>query len=297
MISVVIPVYNRESLIEIAIRSVLNQTYKDFELIIVDDCSTDKTIDVVNSIQDNRIILIQTPKNSGAAAARNRGIMHAKADVISLLDSDDFYESNILEESYSLLKNSDEGIGFMWTGIRTIRGKKTDTSCWQPVFVESNYLTFLHALHIGTNSGISIRRKVFELCGFFNEELPAAEDTDFFLRITQHFGYVYSPKILININKSGEDRLSKNYKKIATAYNLFLPQHFSEIDKIEKLQKKFYYKMMWLNYHISSKSLARFYFKKLISLRLIDKKALIVFVIFELFPDGFASKFHLRLSN
>jgi glycosyltransferase involved in cell wall biosynthesis len=297
MISVVIPVYNREGVIEIAIRSVLNQTYKDFELIIVDDCSTDKTMDVVNSFEDNRIRMIQMPKNSGAAAARNMGIINTKADLISLLDSDDFYEPNFLEESYSILKNSASGIGFMWTGIRTIRNKKIETSCWQPTFVESNYLTFLHALHIGTNSGISIKKKVFESCGLFNEKLPAAEDTDFFLRITQHFGYVCSPKILININKSGDDRLSKNYKKIATAYNLFLPQHFSAIDKSKKLQKKFFYKMMWLNYHLSSKSLARFYFKKLISLKLVDKKTILVCTIFELFSNRIASKLHLTLSN
>ena len=86
------PAYNRAHVITKAIKSVLNQTVTDFELIIVNDCSTDSTVDVINSFSDSRILLINASKNMGAAAARNVGINNAKYEIISLLDSDDFYE-------------------------------------------------------------------------------------------------------------------------------------------------------------------------------------------------------------
>ena len=90
MVSVIIPVYNREKTIKKAIESVLEQTYTDLEVIIVDDCSTDKTIEVVESIADKRIRLVKSPKNGGACKARNLGIDHANGELIAFQDSDDY---------------------------------------------------------------------------------------------------------------------------------------------------------------------------------------------------------------
>lgn len=296
MLSVIIPTYNRETTISKALESVLNQTYQNFEIIIVDDCSTDRTVDIINGFSSSKIRLLSTEKNSGAARARNIGIKNAKNDIISLLDSDDYYEPSFLEESFNKLHHSSEQIGFMWTGLRVINQDGIKTECWKPTFVESNYLTFLHALHIGTNSGISIKKIVFDKCGYFNESLPAAEDTDFFLRITQQFGFTYIDKPLINIDKRGEDRLSKNYTKIAQAYNLFLPQHFNTIEQYKKLQFKFYYKLMWLNYHLNDKNLARCYFKKMRTTKTLHLKAIIIILIFELLPKKWAQILHKKLS-
>src|SRR5690606_29247730 len=112
----------------------------------------------------------------------------------------------------------------------------------------------------GTNSGITFKKKVFEKCGYFNENLPAAEDTDYFLRVTRHFDYTSCSKILININKASNDRLSKNFKKIAIAYNKFISLHLEEISRNHYLKTKYYYKMMWLNYNLGEKKIARKYY-------------------------------------
>ena len=297
MLSVIMPAYNRAHVITKAIKSVLNQTFTDFELIIVNDCSTDSTVDVINSFSDSRILLINASKNMGAAAARNVGIKNAKYEIISLLDSDDFYEPTFLEESYHLLKNTNDQIGFMWTGLKTINNNKITLSHWEPPFIKSNYITFLHALHIGTNSGISIKKSVFEKCGYFNESLPAAEDTDFFLRITQEFGYTFTHNHLININKSGEDRLSKNYKKIAIAYNFFIDQHLPIINKYPKLQKKYLYKLMWLNYHLGEKEIARSYYQKLKKLQMVNIKSRRIYLLFETLPLKLASYIHVKFGH
>jgi len=96
LISVVIPLYNKETYIDRAINSVLNQTFQEFEMIIVNDGSTDKSAEVVKSFTDPRIRLIQQ-ENAGVSAARNRGIEEAKADLIAFLDSDDEWTPSFLE--------------------------------------------------------------------------------------------------------------------------------------------------------------------------------------------------------
>ena len=89
MVSVIIPVYNRVDTIKRAIDSVLCQTYKNLELIIVDDCSNDNTLQVIREFQDKRMKVITSERNSGANAARNKGIMAAKGQYVAFQDSDD----------------------------------------------------------------------------------------------------------------------------------------------------------------------------------------------------------------
>ncbi|WP_051205225.1 glycosyltransferase family 2 protein [Salinimicrobium xinjiangense] len=296
LISVVVPVYNRESSIYNAVQSVMSQTFTSFELLLIDDCSTDNSWDVIQNFNDPRIKCFKLSKNSGPAVARNYGIKKSEGEYISLLDSDDFYEPEFLENSYNLLRNSSKEVGFMWTGVRYIDENSNKEFSWVPQRLETPYLTFLNSLHIGTNSGISFKREVFDTCGYFNEKLPAAEDTEFFLRTVQEFDYTYSKEILINIRKAGSDRLSKNYKKIGEAYNIFLKQHFSVIDNNMQLKQRYYYKMMWLNYHLSDITAARFYYNK-IPKSMRNAKIKIVRLAYEFLPLKTASYMHQKLSS
>ena len=103
-ISVIIPTYNRSNTIEKCLDSVFNQTYKVNEIIVVDDCSTDNTIDILNLYKD-QITILQTVNNSGAQSARNIGIKAAKSEWIAFLDSDDEWLSDKIEKQISALKN------------------------------------------------------------------------------------------------------------------------------------------------------------------------------------------------
>ena len=96
-ISIVIPMYNRSKTIIYCLDSVCTQTFKNIEIIVVDDFSTDNSVDLVSSYQDNRIKLIKLEKNSGAQVARNKGIIEAKGDWIAFNDSDDLWEKDKLE--------------------------------------------------------------------------------------------------------------------------------------------------------------------------------------------------------
>ena len=112
MISIVMPTYNRAYIIDSSIKSVLAQTYSDFELIIVDDGSTDDTEKVIKSFNDKRIRYIKLEKNSGASHARNIGIENAKGEYITFHDSDDTMASTKLEEQYNYMKENDYDISF-----------------------------------------------------------------------------------------------------------------------------------------------------------------------------------------
>lgn len=113
-ISIITPVYNGEKYIEETIISVINQTYKNWELIIIDDCSVDKTKDIVSDFaeKDSRIIYKCLDKNSGASEARNEGIKLAKGRYISFLDSDDLWKETKLEKQIKYMEENDIAISF-----------------------------------------------------------------------------------------------------------------------------------------------------------------------------------------
>lgn len=296
MFSIIIPNFNRENTIIKSIESVLNQTYANFELIIVDDCSTDNSLKVISKIKDVRIKVFQLENNSGAAVARNFGIRKSSGGFISFLDSDDYLERKFLETTNQILSSSDPAVGFMWTGVRYHLTNKIIEESWEPIRKDSSYLTFLNDLHIGTGSGITVKRKVFDECGFFNENLLAAEDTEFFLRITKTFNYLFTKEVLMNVNKTGNDRMSNNFSNIGLSYNIFIVDHLAEIDKDQKLQKKYYYKMMWLNYHLADQKKARHFYKK-IPKGLRTKKIKTLKFLYEFLPLKHATYIHQKLSS
>lgn len=298
LISIIIPVYNRSKTIRRAIDSVLSQTVVNFELIIVDDCSTDNSMEIVNSYQDPRIRKFTLNKNSGAAAARNEGVKNSFSKFISFLDSDDEFENEFLEESLNVLNKTSSEIGFMWTGSRLIYSTsgKTIEQQWKPERGTSSYLTFLKDLKIGTGAGITVKKEVFENCGYFDASLPAAEDTEFFLRVSQKYEYAISSKILINIYRENSDRLSKNFVKVANAYNQFLPDHYAEIDQHPEIMVRYYYKMMWLNYHLKEKVKARYYYDK-IPKEFSTSKIMAIRYLYEYFPLSFAFYIHEKLAR
>lgn len=105
--SIIMPVFNSEKYLEVAVTSVLNQTYKNFELILVNDCSTDSSADICNylSKKDPRIIYLKTPHNAGASVARNLALKKARGDYLGFVDSDDIIDKELLEKVYPYLKD------------------------------------------------------------------------------------------------------------------------------------------------------------------------------------------------
>jgi glycosyltransferase involved in cell wall biosynthesis len=200
LISVIIPVYNGQLTIEETVKSVLNQTFTDFELIVINDGSTDSTLDILKKFHDNRIIIYSYP-NAGLSASRNRGIKLARGEFISFIDADDLWSSDKLKNQLeSLRENPEAAVAYSWTSFIDKSGNTLDYGIQYTVngYVFQDLLTFFF---IGSGSNALIRKKVFNEVGQFDETLTSAEDWDMFLRIAAryHFASVPAPQIFYRL--------------------------------------------------------------------------------------------------
>ena len=208
LISVVIPVYNGELTIEDTVESVLNQTFMDFELIVINDGSIDSTLDILSKFQDSRIKVFSYP-NAGLSASRNRGIKHGCGELISFIDADDLWTNDKLNAQLnSLRENPDAAVSYSWTDFIDMSGNLLGIGVRHTAngYVFPDLLKFFF---IGSGSNALIYRHVFDEVGGFDETLTSAEDLDMFLRIAAryHFSVVPKHQILYRIS---DDSMSRN---------------------------------------------------------------------------------------
>ena len=201
LISVIIPVYNGEKTIRETIESVLDQTFQDFEVIIINDGSQDKTLEVINNIPDSRLKVFSYP-NAGLSASRNRGLSRAGGEYIAFLDADDLWTEDKLEaQLLALEQNPQAALAYSWSDY---------------IDESSNFVR--HGSHITVNgdayprllltdilengSNPLIRKQALVEVGGSDETLPSVEDWDLWLRIAAryHFVAVPKPQILYRIS-------------------------------------------------------------------------------------------------
>ena len=208
MISVIIPTYNRLSVLPRAIDSVLNQTFLDIELIIVDDGSTDKTSEVIRSRYPKVICVRQN--NSGVSSARNVGIDHASGEWIALLDSDDEWFPEKLTVQIRALKNDPE-MNICHTNETWIHNgslinqKKKHEKFGGWIFQKCLPLCCI------SPSSVLVKKSIFKKVGLFDESLQACEDYDMWLKITARNPVLYIKDSLIKKYGGHDDQLSKKY--------------------------------------------------------------------------------------
>lgn len=145
LVSIITPVYNSEKYIGETIRSVIAQTYTNWEMLIVDDCSSDNTVDVIKAFTDSRIKYIRLNENVGAARARNVALENAKGKFIAFLDADDMWKPTKLEKQLNFM--IEKNIGFSFTGYEILREKRNKII---RVPERLNYRQFMKNTIIGT---------------------------------------------------------------------------------------------------------------------------------------------------
>ncbi|WP_456394990.1 glycosyltransferase family 2 protein [Thermococcus sp.] len=223
-VSVVIPTYNRANLLKRAIESVLNQKFEDFELIVVDDASTDNTPEVVESIADGRIRYIRLKRNSGGPVARNTGIKKARGEFIALLDDDDEWLPNRLDIQIKKFENLDRGVGVVYGGFYYVSqqngrvlGKRL------PKYRGDVYKHLLRENFIGSPT-LLIRRRCFKRAGLFDPKLKSSQDWDMWLRIARHYEFDYVYEIVAKYYVHGK-QISFNMKKYIPGREMFIRKH------------------------------------------------------------------------
>lgn len=220
-VSVIIPAFNRAHLLSRAIQSVINQTFQDFEIIIVDDASTDKTEDVVKSFKDNRIIYLWNNRNQGSNASRNIGLKHASGEFIAFLDSDDEWLPEKLDKQLNVFKSHNKNIGLVSTGY------SNDEKPFEPVIPKYRGYILKELLIrdcIGTMSTPLIRKKCFDIVGVLDESMLASQDWDMWIKIAQFYEIDFTPDILSKYHHQ-PDSISKNVSAIKRAHKLIFKKY------------------------------------------------------------------------
>lgn len=205
-VSVIIPTYNRGWILREAVDSVLAQDFEDFELIVVDDGSTDNTRQILEAYNDDIIVLFQ--ENRGVSAARNQGIARSCAPLVAFLDSDDLWKPQKLSRQIDFFAANPEALicqtEEIWirNGVRVNPGKrhqKFSGMIFEPSLV----------LCLVSPSAVMVRKKLFDIVGLFDERLPACEDYDLWLRVSCRYP-VFLMDEPLTIKRGGHaDQLSK----------------------------------------------------------------------------------------
>lgn len=234
-ISVILPTYNRAHILKRSVESVLAQTYKNFELIIVDDGSTDNTKELVNSFSDPRLRYIKHEKNLGLAASRNTGIKEARGKLIANQDSDDIWFPQKLEKEIAAFRDADADVGIVYSRLKKEFSKdkielipsdkqKPKQGNLHKALLEKNFITMQSAL---------ARKKCFEE-EMFDKSLPALQDWDLWIRISKKWKFKYIPEVLCHAFVS-EDSITKKRGMRAKARKMIFEKHRAEFEKYPKI--------------------------------------------------------------
>jgi glycosyltransferase involved in cell wall biosynthesis len=215
-ISIVIPLYNKEPHIARALNSVLAQTFQDFEVVIVDDGSTDNSAEVVKKFEDFRIRLIQQ-ENRGVSVARNRGIEAARAELIAFLDADDEWLPQHLETIMCLRSKFPKAGAYatLYSIQHRERIKKVDIPC--PSLKSGDgliprYFKLAAECDPITSSSVCIPRSIFDSVGLFTPDVWWGEDTEMWGRIALHYDIAFSMKECVIYHYGATNRANERVK-------------------------------------------------------------------------------------
>lgn len=208
LISIITPVHNKEKYLGECIKSILSQTYTNFELIIVDDYSTDDSLKVVNSFSDERIKIIKNSENRGAAYSRNVALKEAKGDYIAFIDGDDIWDKEKLESQHSFMV--DNGYAFSYTNYQRIEmgAKKKSFLITGPKKV--NHRMFIKSDYVGCLT-VMYKRDVYPNLQIPND-IYKRNDYALWLKLSQKVDCYLLDKCLsfYRVNDSGISNISKN---------------------------------------------------------------------------------------
>lgn len=237
--SIITPTNKRPEMLRRNIESLQNQSFTNWEQIIVDDANDTATKKLIDSFDDPRIKYITHVVPKGAAGARNTGIKNATGKYINFLDDDDEYLPGILEK---ILKTFDEAVnnpGFVWTGITRVRDTENGeeelrTQTW-PADFENPVQGLMVSTAIGNGFGLSVKRECLKKSGFYDESFKVGVDTDYMINLSKHYNFRTVPEVLVKIHHHGEGQLTHenynrerrhSYGRIIRRHHKFLSQYW-----------------------------------------------------------------------
>ena len=264
-VSVIIPTYNQAKFIDKAIESVLKQSYQDFEIIVINDGSTDNTEEIVKNYSDFRIRYICQANNMGVSEARNTGIKVSRGDYIALLDSDDEFLPERLIKQVQILQNKSSEVGVVcsWSYNIDEKGNYISKRCLprKDGYIYEDLLS-TNPISVPT---VLIRKECFEKVGIFDNLLDGQEDWDMWIRIAKYYKF-FLIKIPLAKRRIHPNRASNLLeKKIVTAKRI-IKKHINELKNRRNIHSKHYFYIGFRFCRIGKTKDGRIYLLKAISL-------------------------------
>lgn len=263
MISVIIPLYNKEKSIVSTLQSVFSQTYQDWECIVINDGSTDESLQVVEEFIRCKVEGVKckviSQANAGVAAARNRGIQEAKGEFVALLDGDDLWDNEYLEEQVRMINDFPDaamcGINFAETRDgQIIRSLSTGLPDGYRGYVRDYFQMRGRVSDLFCSSSVIVRKDVFDKVGLFDERLKYSEDNDMWWRIIATYPVAFYDRYMVFYRYDAENR-ALAHKMLLRYDSPFVVDKYQEPKWKEN--KTFY---VWINQH-SAQWIARYLFE------------------------------------
>ncbi len=299
--SIIIPTYNRPQLLQRAIKSVLTQSFENYEIIVVDDGSNKDIASVIENFCDHRIIYFRHEQSRGASAARNTGIQNARGTWLSFLDDDDEFLPHFLSKTFDRLQAASEETGFCWCGIQRVWDREhgeeiVDETTFQE-YDPSGVQPELQYLSVGTNYGLTVRNACFREIGGFSEELSSVVDTDLLFRLGKKYKYTIVPDVLVKYHFHAGEQLTDISIQRAESLDRVISKHLDVLRKSPRHLLNFYRNSAAIYYQLGNRTRGRkriFSMLKLSPVRWRSWKSLFCYELFGTEQLGLREKLGLR---
>lgn len=255
LVSIIIPTHNRAKYITKAINSCLNQTHKNIEVIIVDDCSIDNTKEIIEKIKDKRIHHLENKSNLGAPESRNKGVREAKGKYLCFLDDDDFfYPEKIKKQLEKRLNSKVKNVGIItcdikYKGRKTRIGKNQNRGNLHKQLLKSYFVKGGITLFIDKNICLKY---------LWDSKLPCNQEYDLLIRMSKKYSFDYVPEVLCQANES-ENQIGKNFKGKIKGTKMLWKKHKKEFKK----EKVYFYNLLRFSYLLFKYNVGKYFGKKI----------------------------------
>jgi glycosyltransferase involved in cell wall biosynthesis len=297
LVSVILPTYNRAHIVSKALQSVLSQTYRNFEVIVIDDGSTDNTKEIITNIacKDPRVKYFRNNENKGPAGARNVGINLAKGEFIAFIDDDVEWFPHKLEKQVNLLQTLPEDYAVVYSGLYKIFGHKKIYFSPRDVYSKEGIVfSFFFKGMVGDPPSMLVRKSALFDVGLFDEKLPIGEDRELAFRLFKKYKFEVIDEPLY-ISYDTPNSASKQEGAIcARALEYILKKYMNDFKKNKKALAHIYF-LCGKNYIFDNqKRLGLKYLKSALKNNPFQIKFLIAFVIAFLGTNLFKKVVYLK---
>jgi len=260
LVSVILPTRNRFKLLKKSLDSVLNQTYPNLEVIVIDDASEDKTRHYLKAMTDSRVKLIWCEIRQGPAIARNMGLRKAQGELIAFNDDDDLWLKDKLKIQVNALMRAGEKVGVVYGRIKRKRKGREEFIPDKKKRKKEGRITkaLLKENFIGLPA-VLVKREFIKKAGFFDERMPRNEDWEWFVRLSQVGHFLYLPQVMVEslLLPSG---ITKNESLLLQANKRFYQKHQEKIERHKKIAALWQFRLGDAYYHLNKMVHARKYF-------------------------------------